>query len=521
MAVRRPPELDEGLSLLDRYTVVDRIATGGMADIYRAHDSRLDRIVCVKLLRNVIEGSGTDGGVLYQATYEHFLREARALSKLAHPNTLRIYDFGFLQIGEESTGEIAPRPFQISEYLDGGNLETYVRARGALKPIEVLAIVDRIASAIGEAHGAGIIHRDIKPSNILFSRVGDVLMPKLADFGIARAVMVRARPSQAKVAAATASGEAAAPTTHDPAGADPGPTVPVPLFTPRWAAPEQLASSEEGPYTDVYALGLVVAFMLAGQGLFEDVASIEDTFDERVKGDTLVRSRLAAHMFAPEVARVLMDALRADRRLRTPSPFAFYEALSHAVGTPRASLPTTVAHSGGVPTAPSRRPSYESITVRAESKTAGDPRSIEPPEHWIEIAGRHVRIVETHEKLEVSFSTEGGAEVRLRATLLPARGTTFSVNFKGLNCFVGWEGKGKDSSPSPAIVADVDGAAELISTRKERLGGLSWSFGTIRGASRVFPIADGELVIPFPQGEHAVAIELAPQREVIVICRRA
>src|SRR5579863_4934261 len=99
MGVRDPPELAEGLNLLDRYTILDRIGGGGMADIYRAHDSRLDRIVCVKLLRSVIEGSGsTGGGVLYQATYKHFLQEARALSKLAHPNTLRIYDFGFLQV---------------------------------------------------------------------------------------------------------------------------------------------------------------------------------------------------------------------------------------------------------------------------------------------------------------------------------------------------------------------------------------------------------------------------------------
>src|SRR5579883_759434 len=96
---RHAPELPEGLNLLDRYTIIDRIGGGGMATIYRAHDSRLDRIVCVKLLRNVIEGSGsTNGGVVYQATYTHFLQEARSLSKLAHPNTLRIYDFGFLQL---------------------------------------------------------------------------------------------------------------------------------------------------------------------------------------------------------------------------------------------------------------------------------------------------------------------------------------------------------------------------------------------------------------------------------------
>jgi eukaryotic-like serine/threonine-protein kinase len=511
MAPRDTPELPEGLNLLDRYTIIDRVAAGGMADIYRAHDSRLDRIVCVKLLRNVIEGSGS-GGIIYQATYTHFLQEARALSKLAHPNTLRIYDFGFLQ--DESareSGEFASRPFQISEYLDGGNLETYVRSRGPLRPAWVLAIVDRIAGAIAEAHGAGIIHRDIKPSNILFSHVGEVLMPKLADFGIAR---------RARKVRASADAPGGVPQADDSADTLP----PVPLFSPRWAAPEQLSSSDEGPTTDVYALGLVVAFMLAGQGLFE-VPKIDSTYTERVSGDAYVRSRLALHTFTPEVARALMAALRADPRVRTQSPFELYEALSVAFGTPRATLPTLVSHSGGVPSIPPPRAQNDSISVEVAFKgSSGDPRpsqAIEPPEQWLEVDGRKVRLVETHEKLDLSYPSGPGADVRFRVTLLPARGSQFSVNFKGLSCFIGKPG----GHASPALVTDTDGAADLVSSRKERLGGLTWSFGTVRsapgGSARVFPIARGELVVPFPHGERAILVELAPEREVIVICRRA
>ncbi len=508
------PELPEGLSLLDRYTIIDRVAGGGMADIYRAHDSRLDRIVCVKLLRNVIEGSGsTAGGVIYQATYTHFLQEARALSKLAHPNTLRIYDFGFLQQAEAraAEGEVAPRPFQISEYLDGGNLEMYVRSRGPLRPVEVLAIVDRMAGAIAEAHGGGIIHRDIKPSNILFSHVGEVLMPKLADFGIARGVRLTARPGvdAGDAAGLAESGEHLAV---------------VPLFSPRWAAPEQLANTEEGPFTDVYALALVVAFMLAGQGLFE-VPKIDSTYSQRAAGDAFVRSRLALHSFNPEVARALMDALRANPRARTQSPFELYEGLSRAFGTPRASLPAAVSHSGGVPTVPPARGSQGSISVEVAFKAPADRQSIEPPEQWLEVGGRRVRLVETHEKLDLSYASEAPSEagggVRFRVTLLPARGSQFSVNFKGLTCFIGKPG----GSASPALVADVDGTADLVSTRKERVGTVAWSFGTVRsspaGMSRVFQVARGELVVPFPHGERAIMVELAPDREVIVICRRA
>ena len=496
MLDRDVPELAEGLSLLDRYTIIDRVAGGGMATIYRAHDSRLDRVVCVKLLRNVIATSGSaNEGVVYQATYTHFLQEARSLSKLAHPNTLRIYDFGFLTLASDTEGDVAPRPFQISEFLDGGNLETYVRARGTLRSVEVLAVLDRVAGAVAEAHDLGILHRDIKPSNILFSRVGEVLMPKLADFGIAGDLRRRAREGE----------------TEDTLQV----LQPVPLFSPRWAAPEQLNSREEGPATDVYALGLVVAFMLQGQALFE-VTDITGTFAPRVLGDAYVRERLALHPLAPEVARVLADALRSDPQVRTQTPFQFYEALSNAFGTPRASLPARVAHSGVVPMLPQVRPKRESITLET-TPGQGEPGagpSIAPPERWVDVAGRRVRIVETHERLDLTVPSDKG-DVRFRITLLPNRGQV-RVHLKGLNCFVGRPG----ASMSPALVADDDGAAELVSTQKEQLGTVLWSFGAVRGLARAFAVAAGEVVVPFPQGAHALALDLGADREIIVICRR-
>src|SRR5215472_7321415 len=214
MADTEQGELAEGTRLLDRYTIIDRVGGGGMASIYRANDDRLDRVVCVKLLRLELEDSGsTSGGSVYQATYSHFLREALALSKLQHPNTLRIYDFGYLGEGGQ--------PFQISEFLDGGDLEQHLRARGAFGPDETLGIFDRITGAVAEAHEQRIIHRDIKPSNILFSRVGELLLPKLADFGIAQ-VNVKKREGSVDEWDSVSS---------------------VALFSPRWASPEQLTGT--------------------------------------------------------------------------------------------------------------------------------------------------------------------------------------------------------------------------------------------------------------------------------------
>ena len=475
-----PSELSEGTNLLQRYSVIDRVGDGGMATIYRAHDERLDRVVCVKLLRLVVEGSGSSSGSnLYQASYDHFLKEALALSKLSHPNTLRIYDFGYL----EPDG----RPFQISEFLDGGNLEQHARARGALSRDETLAIVERLSGAIAEAHGHAIIHRDIKPSNILFAPVGDALVPKLADFGIARSDL-RRRPRPGE--------------PEHPVEVVKSP----PLFSPRWAAPEQLAGHDEGPATDVYALSLLTAFMLTGRALF-DVPDVRSTFRERVRADDLVTSRMEALDVPREARGVLLDALRSQSARRTASAIAFFEALSRALGgAARASLP---------PPVPPPRAPFESITLDIPKESAGAP-DIAPPERTLDVAGRRVRIVEVHEKLDVSVPRGEGAAVRFRITLLPSREAVFRVNVKGLNCFVTPHG----GRASPAIVVGADGVAELVSVRREALGSLLWSFGKVSEAGRAFTIADGEMVLPYPQATCALALDVGDGREIIVICRK-
>ncbi|MGH7329810.1 MAG: serine/threonine protein kinase, partial [Polyangiaceae bacterium] len=291
-------ELLAGDRLLDRYVILDRVGGGGMASIYRAMDERLDRVVCVKLLHLELEGSGsTSGRGVYQATYTHFQKEALALSKLRHPNTLRIYDFGYLPDTK--------RPFQISEFLEGGTLEEQVKFRGALPRSEVSAILERICGAVDEAHAHDIIHRDIKPSNIIVGKVGDQMLPKLADFGIAHSNLKKQRPA-----------------TDD----DDEPTVStIALFSPRWAAPEQLAGGKQGPATDVYALGLTTFFMLAGHPLFEG-QDVRETFTRRIKGDDLVKKLLAAKRFGPSLERALLKTMAASPDARYATPKALFEA---------------------------------------------------------------------------------------------------------------------------------------------------------------------------------------------------
>jgi hypothetical protein len=105
---------------------------------------------------------------------------------------------------------------------------------------------------------------------------------------------------------------------------------------------------------------------------------------------------------------------------------------------------------------------------------------------------------------------------RIRVTLLPGRGQSFRMHLKGLNCFVAKQG----SSSSPAMVADVDGRADLLSMQRERIGSVAWSFGTITHAGRAFRVGDGDVTIPPPHGVCALALEVGPDREAIVICRK-
>jgi serine/threonine-protein kinase len=511
-ANRRPaePELAEGMRLIDRYTILDRIGSGGMATIYRATDDRLDRVVCVKLLRTtLIEGSGsTSGQAVYQATYSHFLKEALALSKLQHPNTLRIYDFGYLDPPGGGPPGSGPNgaPFHVSEYLDGGNLETHVRLRGAISPEETLGILDGICGAAAEAHEHGIIHRDIKPSNILFARVRGDLVPKLADFGIAHSdIKKRGADEDASVST-------------------------VALFSPRWAAPEQLCGAPEGPRTDVYALGLLVAFMLAGRVLFGD-EDVRVTFNDRVRSDALLTSRLAQLGFTGDVADVLTHAMTARPDDRVASPPELFERLRDALKvrppsnvaplraapayTQEASEARPRTSSSGAPR-PHHAPDAQPVAIEVVRGDDGVPVPQALAERVHDHGERRVRFVQVHEKLDLSFIDDEGGQVRVRVTMLPG---TLSLNVKGLTCFVSRRGQ----RPTPALTVNADreptGSIELVSTGRKVLGEITWSFGQGTPNGRVFVVDGRQLLVPYMEAREAVALMLSRGNDLVVMCR--
>ncbi|MFB7212334.1 Stk1 family PASTA domain-containing Ser/Thr kinase [Streptomyces sp. NPDC056255] len=200
--------------LLDgRYRVDARIAVGGMATVYRAVDTRLDRVLALKVMHPAL---ATDASFV-----ERFIREAKSVARLAHPNVVAVFDQG-------AQGQYV---YLAMEYVAGCTLRDVLRDRGALQPRAALDILEPVLAALGAAHRAGFVHRDMKPENVL---IGDDGRVKVADFGLVRAV-----------------------------GAVTNTTGSV-LGTVSYLAPEQIENGTADTRTDVYACGVVLYEMLTG-----------------------------------------------------------------------------------------------------------------------------------------------------------------------------------------------------------------------------------------------------------------
>ncbi len=154
-----------------RYELDGVVGRGGMAEVYRARDLRLDRIVAVKTLREDLARDQT-----FQA---RFRREAQSAASLNHPSIVAVYD-----TGEDNAG-MSHVPFIVMEYVDGRTIRDLLRDDRRLLPERALEITDGVLRALDYSHRAGIVHRDIKPGNVMLNRQGEI---KVMDFGIARAV---------------------------------------------------------------------------------------------------------------------------------------------------------------------------------------------------------------------------------------------------------------------------------------------------------------------------------------------
>lgn len=265
-----------GGSMGGRYTLTERIAAGGMGEVWQAKDDILGRSVALKVLKS---GLTDETGFT-----ERFRNEARLSAALTHGNIAQVYDYG------EDDGTA----YLVMEYVPGRPLSKLIEERAPMSPIDTVEIVAQAASALQAAHKNGLIHRDVKPANILIDPDGTA---KLTDFGIARA---------ADAVAMTKTGEV--------------------MGTAQYLAPEAAVGRPATGLSDVYALGVVAYEMLAGRRPFE--------------ADTAVALALAhvnepppplPPYVPPTIRAVVHASLEKDPRRRPQSAAEFGRAMRQAL----------------------------------------------------------------------------------------------------------------------------------------------------------------------------------------------
>ncbi len=265
------------------YTIVDLLGHGGMARIYRGYDAKLDRYAAIKVIDSSLAAS--QDADEYR---ERFLREARAIARLRHPNIVNIYQFG----------EVSGTYYMAMAFLEGRDLREILHdyaERGERMPHnEVIPIVRDIASALDYAHQHDVIHRDIKPSNIMVTSAGAVLM----DFGLA---------------------------LHVPEG-----TTGNIFGTAHYIAPEQAVSSANAvPQSDLYSLGIVLYEMLAGHVPFDDPSAMSVAL-KHISEPPPPPRRFNPDL-SPEVEAILLRALEKEPQDRFPNGATMVAALEAAL----------------------------------------------------------------------------------------------------------------------------------------------------------------------------------------------
>ena len=263
-------------TIAGRYQLTEKIGSGGMGTVWKAHDTLLDRTVAVKLLH---EGLAEDA-----AFNERFRREARSAASLSHPNIVAVYDTGSDNV-----------PFIVMEYVTGESLHHLLNRQGPLPVEDTARIAHSILAALGHAHARGLVHRDMKPANVLFDEsTGEA---KVVDFGIAKGL--------------------------DDTG---GLTKTSGLIgTAAYLSPEQVSGHDATPQSDLYATGCLLYACLAGEPPFSGSTPIAIAM--RHLNDPIPPLRDRRPDVPPEFEAVILGALEKDPHRR----FANAEQMDAAV----------------------------------------------------------------------------------------------------------------------------------------------------------------------------------------------
>jgi serine/threonine protein kinase len=267
------------------YTILGFLRAGGMGEVYKARDTRLDRTVAIKFLPSVLAAD--------RAALDRFQREARAASALNHPHICTIHDLGDYQ----------GRPFFVMEFLEGQPLNERIDG----KPLPVPELVDftvQICDALQGAHAKGIIHRDIKPANIFVTASGQV---KILDFGLAKLV------TESHSAVTTVTESETEVITNAMTRTQPGRL----MGTPAYLSPEQARGEEVDARTDIFSFGVVLYQMATGRPTFRGQTSGE--LINAILHETPAKPSALNPAVPGNLERIILKALEKERKTRYQS----------------------------------------------------------------------------------------------------------------------------------------------------------------------------------------------------------
>jgi len=279
-----------GSVLGDRYHIVGRVGTGGMGTVYRAEQRGLGRPVALKVLKAEL--------VSDRETVGRFQREAKAMSLLVHPNTVRVFDFG-----EDPAGHL----FLAMELLEGELLTSKLEREGVLDVREAVHVTQQILRSLHEAHTKGLVHRDLKPDNIYLAKIEGHAesVIKVLDFGIAKIFRDDAKPiDQLETQAGTVFG------------------------TPRYMSPEQAQGKALDPRSDLYSVGVLLYQLLAGNAPFTDEDAVVVMAKHIREEVPLVTEAVPDRPIPGVLAAHIRRALEKDPGRRFASAEQFEQALA-------------------------------------------------------------------------------------------------------------------------------------------------------------------------------------------------
>ena len=319
-----------GQEILGQFRIIQRLGQGGMGSVYKAEQPSMDRLVAVEILHPRL-ASRPD-------LVTRFKREARAMSRLTHPNTVRVFLYGELDMG----GSL----YIVMEFLDGPDLMRAMRREGPMDVPRAAKVIIQVCGALEEAHNAAIVHRDLKPENIVLTTQGGIAdFPKVLDFGLAK---IRDMPQ------------------HRLAG--PILTQQGMVFgTPEFMSPEQAQGIELDRRTDIYSLGVIFYELISGKLPFK-VQNPMDFVAHHIKSPPIpIQERAPDRSFGPLTWPVIARALQKDPAKRYQTAVEFAGALATLLDgqnttaatfsvPPGVPMPSSVSDMDTVRSRPSARP---------------------------------------------------------------------------------------------------------------------------------------------------------------------